>query len=266
MMNIFSLYPILIFCLLFGFGWRSNHLGLQSNETSQLTQISPKPIVEEMIGKVSQERILTNLKRLTGVEPLCISNGCITITGRETESQGLKWAKDYVYETLVDLHYSVEVLNWHKDGYDGQNILAYKPGLLFPDEAIYFIAHLDGTIVDNPSADDDASGAVCLLELARVLSVRSLSRPVVLFFSTGEEHGSLGSYSFVEQYPKRLGEIKYLVSVEMLGWDSNDDGKMQLWTGDPVLYPSSLEFTQLLSEIITTYPLNLIPQIVTGCD
>ncbi len=107
---------------------------------------------------------------------------------------------------------------------------------------------------------------VSLLELARVLSGRTLSRPVVLFFSTGEEHGSLGSHSFVEQYPERLGEIKYLVSAEMLGWDSNNDGKMQLWSGDPVLYPSSMEFTQLLSEIITAYSLNLIPQIVTGCD
>jgi hypothetical protein len=266
MRKILALYPTLILSLFFGFGWRSNQLGTQSNETGQPTQITPLPIVEEMIGNVSQERILTDLKRLTGVEPLCTSNGCTTITGRETESEGLKWVKDYVYETLVDLHYSVEVLNWHKDGYNEQNILAYKPGLLFPDEAIYFIAHLDGYLVDNPAADDDASGAVSLLELARVLSGHSLSHPVVLFFSTGEEHGSLGSHSFVAQYPKRISEIKYLVSVEMLGWDSDNDGKMQLWSGDPMIYPSSLEFTQLLSEIITAYPLNLIPQIVTGCD
>jgi acetylornithine deacetylase/succinyl-diaminopimelate desuccinylase-like protein len=250
-----------------GFAWRIDNQGtLQVSEVRQPEQIIPKPIVQEMIGQVNQERTLADLRRLTGEEPVCTSNGCYTITGRETGSIGLKWAKDYVYETLSDLHYSVEILNWSKDGYDDQNILAYKPGILYPNEAIYFIAHMDGYGRKNPAADDDASGVVSLLELARVLSGRTLSRPVVLFFLTGEEQGALGSDSFIEQFPGRLDSIKYLISVEMLGWDSNNDGKMQLWSGDTVLYPSSLEFTQLLSEIITAYPLNLIPQIVTGCD
>jgi hypothetical protein len=260
------IYPTLLFSVFFGLGWKSDYQKtLQSNEVNQSTQIIPRPIVLEMVEKINQERILTDLKRLSGVEPLCTSKGCTIITGRETGSEGLQWVKDYVYETLIDLHYSVEVLNWSLDGYDEQNILAYKPGILFPNEAIYFIAHMDGHGYENPAADDDASGVVSLLELARVLSGRTLSRPVVLFFSTGEEHGSLGSSSYVEQYYERLGGIKYLISVEMLGWDSNDDGKMQLWSGDPLLHPSSLIFTELLSEIITAYPLNLIPQIVTGC-
>ena len=266
MRRLLIIYPTLIFSMIFGFGWRSDNQGtLQINELNQPAQITPQPIVQEMIGQVNQERALTDLKRLTGVEPICLNGQCYSITGRETGSEGLQWAKDYVYETLVSLHYSVEVMDWSRDGYEDQNILAYKPGLLYPDEEIYFIAHLDGYLADNPAADDDASGAVSLLELARVLSDRTLSRSVVIFFSTGEEYGSLGSRQFVEQYPKRLESIKYMVSVEMLGYDSNNDGKMQLWSGDPVIYPSSFVFTQMLSEIISAYPVNLIPQIVTGC-
>jgi Zn-dependent M28 family amino/carboxypeptidase len=158
------------------------------------------------------------------------------------------------------MHYSVEVLDWIHDGYADQNIIATKPGLLYPDEAIYFIAHLDGYLSDNPAADDDASGAVSLLELARVLSRHPLSRTVVIFFSTGEEHGSLGSYKFVEDYPERLATIQYVVSVEMLGYDSNNDGLMELWNGS-----QPVDFVQMLVDIINAYPLDLEPQIVSGC-
>jgi acetylornithine deacetylase/succinyl-diaminopimelate desuccinylase-like protein len=233
--------PLIIFGLTFGIGLKTNHQELPNYKvlqpisvsvSSQPTEIIPLDIVQEMIGQVDQSRTLTDLKRLTGVEPICINGNCYTITGRETGSEGLQWAKDYVYETLVNLHYSVEVLDWSSEGLADQNIVARKQGLVYPDQEIYFIAHMDGYLDNNPAADDDASGAVSLLELARILSSRSLSYSVVLFFSTGEEHGALGSHSFVEDYPARLVNIKYLVSIEMLGYDSNGDGAMELWNGD----------------------------------
>jgi hypothetical protein len=267
MKKISALYPTLIFCLIFGLGWRTDYqkppnslLAQPVNVSSQVLEISPLSIVKEMIDKVNQERALTDLKRLSGVEPICINGNCYTITGRETSSEGLQWAKDYVRQTLVSLHYSVEVLDWSDGGYADQNIVARKPGLVYPNQEIYFIAHLDGYLVNNPAADDDASGAVSLLELARILSNQALKYSVVLFFSTGEEHGSLGSHSFVEDYPKRLANIKYLVSVEMLGYSSNNDGAMELWNGE-----QPVEFVQLLSDIINAYQIGLVPEIVTGC-
>ena len=267
MVKILALYPTLILSLFLGFGWNNGYFaqpGLQDTrvniEPTQPTEVIPTEIIQEMIDQVDQERALADLRRLTGVEPICTSSGCTTITGRETESEDLQWAKDYVYESLVSMHYSVEVLDWIHDGYADQNIIATKPGLHYPDEAIYFIAHLDGYLSDNPAADDDASGAVSLLELARVLSRHPLSRTVVIFFSTGEEHGSLGSYKFVEDYPERLAAIKYVVSVEMLGYDSNNDGLMELWNGS-----QPVDFVQMLVDIINAYPLDLEPQIVSGC-
>jgi hypothetical protein len=267
MKKIFVIYPILISSLILGFGWRTGYQkqpdshGIQpALELSQPTDIIPLDIVKEMIGQVDQSRTLTDLKRLTGVEPICINSNCYTITGRETGSEGLQWAKDYVYETLVNLHYSVEVLDWSSEGLADQNIVAHKQGLVFTNQEIYFIAHLDGLLDNNPATDANASGVVSLLELARILSNQSLSYSVVLFFSTGEEHGSLGSNSFVEDYPERLANIKYLVNVANLGYDSNNDGAMELWNGD-----QPVDFVQLLSDIINAYQLDLTPTIVTGC-
>jgi len=261
----------ILICLAFGVGLTAsdreqpelNHAQPASgNELNLTSEISPLNPVWEMIGQVNQKRALIDLRRLTGVEPICTSNGCYTITNRETSSEGLQWAKDYVYETLVNLNYSVEVLDWSSGGYSDQNIIARKQGKVYPGEEIYFIAHMDGYLETNPAADDDASGVVSLLELARILRSRSFKRTVVLYFSTGEEHGSLGSRSFVEDYLERLASIKYLVNVEMLGYDSNSDHVMQLWSGD---HHPSLVFAQMLHEIITAYQLDLKPQIITGC-
>lgn len=229
------------------------------NIESTVGRLQDDPI-QEMIDEVNLERVLSDLRVLAGEEPLCTSHGCNTITGRETGTEELQWVKDYVSETLINLHYSVEVLDWNSEGYSDQNILAHKQGRLYPEEEIYFIAHMDGYLVNNPAADDDGSGVVSLLELARTLSSRQISRSITLFFSTGEEHGALGASEFVENYPDRINNINYLVSVEMLGFDSNNDGVMELWNGsDP------LDFTQLLSNVIFDYGINLSPELVSGC-
>ena len=120
---------------------------------------------------------------------------------------------------------------------------------------------MDGYLDNNPAADDDASGVVSLLELARILRDQQLTRTVVFFFSTGEEHGSLGSRSFVNQLTTaQLNAIQYVISIDMIGYDSNNDGVMQLWPGE-----QPTDFVQLLSDIIIAYELDLEPHIYIGC-
>ncbi len=115
--------------------------------------------------------------------------------------------------------------------------------------------------IENPAADDNASGVVTLLEVARILKNKPMSYSVVLFFSTGTEHSAVGTQSFVEEYPERLDRIKQIISVNMVGYDSDRDGKMEFWNGD-----QPKEFVQSLVNIIKTYPeINLEPEIVSGC-
>ncbi len=268
MIKSFIIYPLLISSLIFGLRW-NNGVQLITNspnnladyELNQSSNIVQNEIVQGMIEEVNLDRALTDLKQLTGVEPICINGDCHTITGRETGSAGLQWAKDYVYKILADLHYSVEIIDWSRDGYKDQNIVAHKKGYLYPEKDIYFVANLDGYQENNPAADDNASGVVTLLEMARVLRNKPMSYSVVLFFSTGTEHGVLGTQSFVDEYPERLDRIKDIVSVNMVGYDSDNDGKMEFWNGD-----QPKDFAQTLVSIINAYPeINLEPEIVSGC-
>jgi acetylornithine deacetylase/succinyl-diaminopimelate desuccinylase-like protein len=261
MRTMLILFAACLLSLVLGCSWHDTSQATQKfDPISQTSSITPQAIIEEMINQVDQERVLTDLRRFTGVEPICYSDTCTTLNGRFTGSENLQRVKEYVYAALVDLKYSVEVLDWERSGYADQNILAHKRGVIFPQEEIYFIAHLDGYPSNGPAADDDGSGAAALIELARLLANRKLVRSLTIFFSTGEEQGTQGAHQFVEDYPERVNKIKYLVNVEMLSYDSNDDGVMELFNGN-----QPPDFVQMLKDIIQTYPLNLDPQIYSDC-
>lgn len=229
--------------------------------------IPPDDIVLEMLGKVNINRALDDLKELTGEVPICNDTGCYTITNRLTGSEGLIWAKEYVYTELARLSYSMELRNWSRSGYTDQNIIARKPGVFHPDEEIYLVAHLDGVKQSSsgqfPAADDNGSGVVDILELARAIHTYSFYRTLVLFISTGEEQGTLGVQSYLSQLaPGELNSIKYVVNIDMVGYDANHDGVSELWHGG---HSPSFDLVNWMYEIIQTYQLNLAPSFVVGC-
>ncbi len=224
------------------------------------SNIVTSDVVWAMIGQVDQDRLLTDLRRLTGAEQICLDHGCYTVTDRETGSIGLQWVKDYVYEQLSALGYAVESQNWSAGGYTDQNLVARKIGFDNPAKEIYFVAHLDG-VSGSPAADDNASGVVSLLELARILSTRTFHSTVVLLFTTGEEHGVLGAHYYVDQLtPEEIAAISYVVDVDMLSYDGNSDGVMELYNGS-----QPIDFVKLLGEIIAGYQIGLSPEIYPDC-
>lgn len=94
------------------------------------------------------------------------------------------------------------------------------------NEAILLTAHLDHLGVNDSlqgdkifnGADDNASGCVALLELARVLS--SGKRPLRTIYFVGfgsEERGGYGSQQFIANPPRPLTQIVANLNFEMLG-------------------------------------------------
>ena len=94
------------------------------------------------------------------------------------------------------------------------------------DETVVVGAHHDhvgvGRPVDGDSiyngADDDASGVVAVLEIARALAAGSAPRRTVVFlFSTGEELGLLGTQWYLQHPAVPLGQTVADLQVEMIG-------------------------------------------------
>jgi len=236
-------------------------------QPSPVPTIQPMEIVQEMLKQVNEERILRDIRQLTGEEPICVDKKCYTIKNRYTGSEGLRWAKAYLYKELASLGYSVEYQDWSHSGYVDQNLIARKIGVLHPNEEIYFVAHIDGEkkfwANRFPAADDNASGIVDLLEVARILNNYSFDRTLVFFFSTGEEEGTLGVKSYLQGISQEdLSAVKHVINVDMVGYDDDRDGVMELWHGDD---PPSFALTQTMNEIILVYQLDLSPEFVVGC-
>ena len=93
-------------------------------------------------------------------------------------------------------------------------------------DTIMLSAHLDhlgvkealnGDKIFN-GADDDASGCVAVMELARVLASGKRPRRTIYFVCFGsEERGGLGSRYFIEHSPVPLTQIVADITFEMLG-------------------------------------------------
>jgi hypothetical protein len=231
------------------------------------TSIMPADPVSGMLAQVDSRRALVDLRILTGEAQVCDENGCVTIPDRLTGGAGLQAAEQYIVSRLIKAGYSPQSDPWSLAGHADRNILVRIPGTSLPEEEVYVIAHMDGVQAEPgmrfPAADDNASGVVALLELARVMQGKSFDRTILLFFSSGEEQGELGVQSYLGQLdPAQVSAIQAVINVDMIGYDANGDGAMELWRGTQT---ASLALAEQMSKTIEDYRLDLSPEVIIGC-
>ena len=103
------------------------------------------------------------------------------------------------------------------------NAIGYLPGTDPKAGVILLSAHLDhlGVRPDGvvmPGANDDASGTVAVIELARAFAARGPQKRGILFVAYGsEEIGGLGSTWFGEHPPVPLTDLVANIEFEMIG-------------------------------------------------
>ncbi|MCK5846028.1 MAG: Zn-dependent exopeptidase M28 [Bacteroidales bacterium] len=112
--------------------------------------------------------------------------------------------------------------------YTTQNVIGYVLGKTYPDTFIAITAHYDhmGKMGENvyfPGANDNASGTVMMMDLAKYFS-DSLNQPdysIVFMAFSGEEVGLLGSQHYVRNPLFKLDKIKMLINLDMVGTGSD---------------------------------------------
>jgi Zn-dependent M28 family amino/carboxypeptidase len=107
------------------------------------------------------------------------------------------------------------------------------------DSVILVDAHYDHLGIGSPSggdsiyngADDDASGVVTVLHIARVLKAGpKLKRTVIFLTTTGEESGLLGTNWYIEHPVAPLNSMTANMEIEMIGRpDSLAGGSGKAW-------------------------------------
>ena len=104
-------------------------------------------------------------------------------------------------------------------------ILPGKPGTA-ADSVVIVAAHYDHIGITQPvngdsinnGADDDASGTVAVLEIARIMKKwPTPSRTVVFVAFTGEESGGVGTRQYMDTPVRPLGATAAQLQIEMIG-------------------------------------------------
>jgi Zn-dependent M28 family amino/carboxypeptidase len=161
--------------------------------------------------------------------------------GRETGSPGQKKAGKYLisqyqkyeipFPTGADSYYQkvpASFLNAKRNENlpDSENIWAFIEGSEKPNEIVVLSAHYDHIGIKNGEiyngADDDGSGTVALLEIAKAFKLAKKKghgpkRSVLILHVTGEEHGLHGSRYYSENPLFPLKNTIADVNIDMIG-------------------------------------------------
>lgn len=241
---------------------RTRHLVGPKIDTTNLPPVNPA-VVQALAG-VDENRIREHLMRLSGETAMTVSGKSVKIATRSSHHGDLAHALTYILEQYQALGISVRRVAYKVRGKAMENIEATIPGSVNPQKVVVFGCHADSTAgrpwnVENraPGADDDASGTVGALELARAIKDMKLPFTVRLVHFTGEEQGLWGSYAYSDQVAAAKTDILAMVQVDMIGYCAKPGNRVDIHDGADK--NGSHALTVKFFRAIKRYGINLTP-------
>jgi hypothetical protein len=136
------------------------------------------------------------------------------------------------------------------------NVVGTKVGTVHPEQEYIVGAHFDS--VNNPGADDNASGVALVLEAARILTQYDSDYTIRFIAFDREEQGLIGSDAYVERH--MADDIIGMISTDMVAYNTNQD--------DARIYgrSASAPIKNALADAITTYGDGLVYSMQGGLD
>jgi hypothetical protein len=117
----------------------------------------------------------------------------------------------------------------------GANVIARLPGSDPGAGWILIGAHLD-TVAGSPGANDDGSGVVTVLAIARLVRDTCRRRGVIIAFFDQEEIGLLGSTGYADAAFQRGEDLVEVHTVDQVGWDADGDRMFEIELPTPGLF------------------------------
>lgn len=184
-------------------------------------KVEEDPVVRELISRVNPRNISAWAERLT-------------LTGKRSAAaldlsaaSGNRLAADMIADELGRLGYAVERHCYRARKKDNEcNVAGRRAG----EKYILAVAHFDTVGHENAGADDNASGAAALLEMARVLSDYRSDMGLIFLAANGEEVGIAGSYAYAKKLREsgELSKVAWAINMDMVAY--NKSGVIELET------------------------------------
>lgn len=190
---------------------------------SSKAQLAYCPFIDSISQLADKQSVLLLTRQLTGDTSVIIGGQVETINSRNYMTAGNQLAAQFIYERFQEYGFVPEY-QYFDEG-RGINVIATKPGTLYPGKELIICAHYDNMPErpDAPGADDNASGTVAVLEAARLLSDIDLECTVRFAAWDEEEIGLLGSHAYAQQAFNNNDSIVGVLNMDMIAWDSDNN-------------------------------------------
>ena len=227
------------------------------------SQITLDQTIHDIVNQTNLDSITTSVKQLTGAASVTIDGITDTITSRYPAQKGHALAVTYLTQKLAsygltplaDSFNTASLVTSNR----AVNITARMTGTEFPTDVYIICAHYDAiAFAAAPGADDNGSGTAAVLEAARILSHYQTKYTLVFALWDQEEEGYFGSSYYVNNIPASGDSIMGVVNIDMIGYDSNDDGMIDIHTAN---VGWSVPLADTLVYIINRYGLALDPVV-----
>jgi Zn-dependent M28 family amino/carboxypeptidase len=180
--------------------------------------------------------------------------------------EALHAVENYITDHWRQSGYEVDKQSYLTHGVECSNLEINCPGKKGGGEVILIGAHYD-SVYGSPGANDNASGVAALLELARVF--KEVKPPVNLRFVAfvNEEPpfffwGNMGSMIYAKSAKRRGDRIRFMISLEMLGYYNDRRGTQSYPpllkyfypdTGNFIAFVSNLKSRSVMKDCVNTF-------------
>lgn len=118
------------------------------------------------------------------------------------------------------------------DPFKGTNIYGILPSNNNSSEYIVLGGHYDSGKRNAPGAIDNATGIALIYSVVKELSkYQKRNKNIVIVFFDQEEEELIGSKSFAKLLKEKQWDIHSIHCFDMVGWDSNNDRAMEIFSG-----------------------------------
>jgi peptidase M28-like protein len=165
----------------------------------------------------------------------------------------LNRAADYIRQNLEQDGYSVSEDTYQVQGAKFRILYTNTLGGNSGSEPFVIGAHYD-SVVGSPGANDNTSGVAAVLELARTLKNETPRQPILFALFPNEEPpwfqtNNMGSLVFARGFHRDYLRFRGMISIETIGYYSDQPGSQKYPAGIASLYPSTGNFIGFVGDL-----------------
>jgi len=162
----------------------------------------------------------------------------------------LNKAADYIIEKFKEYGYIPQIQSYNIGDRVYKNIIAVKTGNIKPQEIVIIGAHYD-SVTGSPGGNDNGSGVSAVLELSRLCLKSDTGRTIKFIAFVNEEppfylSGDMGSRIYARDAKKRAEDIKAMISLETIGYYSEQPNSQSYPPFYSFFYPDKANFIAIV--------------------